>query len=138
MRRYILFFLILAFSLGTALAAEPEKEKAALAAAEGWLKYVDGEKYDDSWMEASAFFKGAVSQDQWKRTLEALRQPLGRTLSRELISKQFTTHLPGVPDGEYVIIQFRTTFQNKKSSIETVTPMKDRDGQWRVAGYYFQ
>jgi hypothetical protein len=138
MRRYVLFFLILAFSLGIAQAADSEKEKAALAAAERWLKYVDGEQYDDSWKEASAFFKGAVSQEQWKRTLEALRQPLGRTLSREFISKLFTTHLPGAPDGEYVVIQFRTTFQNKKSSIETVTPMKDRDGQWRVAGYYFQ
>jgi len=138
MRRYFFLFLILAFSLGAALAAEPEKEKAALAAAEGWLKIVDKEKYGDSWKEASAFFKGAVSQDQWKRTLEALRQPLGRIISRELISKQFTTHLPGAPDGEYVVIQFRTSFQNKKSSIETVTPMKDRDGRWRVAGYYFQ
>jgi hypothetical protein len=138
MNRYFCLFLIFALSLGTALAAEPEKEKAALDAAEGWLKYVDGEKYDDSWKEASAFFKGAVSQDQWKRTLEALRQPLGRTLSRKFISKQFTTHLPGAPDGEYVVIQFQTSFQNKRSGVETVTPMKDRDGKWRVAGYYFQ
>jgi hypothetical protein len=28
--------------------------------------------------------------------------------------------------------------QKKKSSVETITPMKDNDGVWRVAGYTIQ
>jgi hypothetical protein len=44
--------------------------------------------------------------------------------------------LPGAPDGEYVVIQYRTSFENKNDAIETVTPMKDTDGTWRVSGYY--
>jgi hypothetical protein len=40
------------------------------------------------------------------------------------------------PDGEYVVIQFEASFENKKSAIETVTPMLDKDGNWRVSGYY--
>jgi Protein of unknown function (DUF4019) len=138
MKRYILLIVILILSFGIASAGDPEKEKAGLAAAEAWLKLVDGENYKGSWKEAAAFFKNAVTQDQWERTLEALRKPLGRTLSRQLKSKQFTTALPGAPDGEYVVIEFQTSFQKKKSANETVTPMKDPDGKWRVSGYYFK
>jgi hypothetical protein len=46
--------------------------------------------------------------------------------------------LPGAPDGEYVVIQFKTAFENKKFAIETVTPMLDGDGKWRVSGYFIR
>jgi hypothetical protein len=44
--------------------------------------------------------------------------------------------LPGAPDGEYVVIQFESSFEKKKSAVETVTPMLEKDGKWRVSGYY--
>jgi hypothetical protein len=44
--------------------------------------------------------------------------------------------LPGVPDGEYVVIQFSTVLEKKAAATETVTPMKGPDGHWRVSGYY--
>ncbi|MDL1980609.1 MAG: DUF4019 domain-containing protein [Deltaproteobacteria bacterium] len=28
--------------------------------------------------------------------------------------------------------------QKKKSAIETVTPMMEKDGQWRVSGYFIR
>jgi hypothetical protein len=46
--------------------------------------------------------------------------------------------LPGAPDGEYVVIQFETSFENKKSAIETVTPMIEINGGWRVSGYFIK
>jgi predicted SnoaL-like aldol condensation-catalyzing enzyme len=67
-----------------------------------------------------------------------VRNPLGRMVSRELISKTYSQSLPGAPDGEYVVIQFATSFENKKSAIETVTPMLDSDGEWRVSGYFIK
>ena len=54
----------------------------------------------------------------------------------EVVSAEFTTKLPGAPDGEYVVIQYRTKFQNKADAIETVAPMRDQDGVFRVSGYY--
>jgi len=48
------------------------------------------------------------------------------------------TSMPGAPDGEYVVIQFESSFANKKSAVETVTPMKGEDGVWRVSGYYIK
>ena len=70
--------------------------------------------------------------------MEAVRKPLGQTVSRSLKSKQYQTVLPGAPDGEYVVIQFNTSFEHKRSAVETVTPMKDKDGKWRVSGYYIK
>jgi len=37
-----------------------------------------------------------------------------------------------------VVIQFQTSYENKKSAVETVTPMVDPDGEWRVSGYYIR
>ena len=68
----------------------------------------------------------------------AFREPLGGVLSRKLKFKQYTNTLPGAPDGEYVVIQYETSFENKESAIETITPMLDKDGKWRVSGYYIK
>jgi hypothetical protein len=59
-------------------------------------------------------------------------------VSRELISKTYAQSLPDAPDGEYVVIQFKTSFEYKNTAIETVTPMLDNDGIWRVSGYYIR
>jgi len=45
---------------------------------------------------------------------------------------------PLPPDGEYVVIQFKTSFENKKAAIETITPMLDKDGKWKVSGYFIK
>lgn len=121
-----------------AAANNPAKEKAAIAAAESWLKLVDEEKYAASWQEAAAYFKSAVSKEQLETQLKAVRKPLGKKLSRSLQNSSYATSLPGAPDGEYVVIQFNTSFENKKTAVETVTPMLDKDGKWRVSGYYIK
>ena len=79
-----------------------------------------------------------ITKDKWEQAITAVRKPLGKKLSRKLLSKTYTQSLPGAPDGEYVVIQFEASFQNKKIAIETVTPMLDKDGQWRVSGYYIK
>ena len=118
--------------------ADEMAEKKAVQASNAWLKLVDSAQYAKSWDTAAAFFRNAVSKDQWVQSLDAVRKPLGKVLKRDVKSKQYTTTLPGVPDGEYVVIQYQTSFENKKSSIETVTPMLDKDGKWHVSGYYIK
>lgn len=132
----LVFIYVLAF-LQFCLAGQ-DKEKAAVNASNAWLKLVDEGKYSKSWDEAAQYFKNAVSREQWKTSLESVRTPLGMALSRNLKSKNYTKTLPGAPDGEYVVIQYETSFQNKQHAIETVTPMMDKDGKWRVSGYYIK
>jgi hypothetical protein len=128
---------ILGFA-GCGAAENPQAETAAVAAAEAWLSLIDDQRYAEAWEQAAQLFKGAIQKEQWVRTMEAVRKPLGKTLSRELKSKQYRTTVPGAPDGEYVVIRFDASFANKKSAVETITPMRDPDGQWRVSGYYMK
>ena len=118
--------------------AEPAKEKAAVSAAEQWLSLVDEGKYGESWKEAAGYFRNAVKQEQWEQAAQAVRKPLGKLVSRKVKSTAYQTTLPGAPDGEYVVIEFATAFENKKTATETVTPMMDKDGKWRVSGYYIK
>ena len=119
---------------GNAAAAEA----AAVEAAETWLSLTDGGRYGESWDEASAYLKKVVTKNQFVQSLRGALGPFGRLISREVDSTQYATALPGAPDGEYVVIRFRSSFQNKKEAIETVTPMKEADGRWKVSGYYIR
>lgn len=121
-----------------AVAFGGEREDAAVKAAETWLALVDAGEFDESWKEAAAYFRSAVKKDDWVASLGAVRSPLGKTVSRTLKGATFATELPGAPDGEYVVIQFETAFSNKSSAVETITPMKDEDGRWRVSGYFIR
>lgn len=118
--------------------ADEMLEKNAVKAAEEWLVLVDNAEYSKSWETAAESFKTQVSKQQWRQSLSAARKPFGNFVSREIMSRQHRTTLPGAPDGQYVVIQFKTSFEGKKSSVETVTPMMDRDGKWRVSGYYIK
>jgi len=124
--------------VGISWATNVDKEKAAVNAAETWLTLVDTGKYSESWQEAAEYFRNSVEPDQWEQMLQSVRTPLGKMISRKLKTKTYKTALPGAPDGQYVVIQFETSFQNKKFAIETVTPMFDKDGRWRVSGYYIK
>ena len=110
----------------------------ALEATESWLKLVDAGKYSGSWDEGAEYFKEAMPKEKWNAALEIARKPLGNLISREVLSKSYTPQIPGAPDGEYVMITFKAFYENKKMTLETVTPMLDKDGKWRVAGYYIQ
>jgi len=132
----IIIFLIL--SALPVFAESPGKEKAAVISAEKWLDMVDAQNYAESWKEAAELFRNAVKREQWEQSLQAVRKPFGKLVTRKIKTKTYKTSLPGAPDGEYVVIEFKTSFEHKKSAIETVTPMMDKDGRWRVADYYIK
>jgi len=133
-------FLALALLLGicSAVQAQQKPKQLARQSADAWLALVDSEKYADSWQEASELFKAHVTKEQWQDALRATRDPLGKMQSRKLKSATYKTTLPGAPDGEYVVIQYESSFEHKQSAVETVTPMLDKDGKWRVSGYYIK
>lgn len=133
-RLFAVMFLLTAFA-GVAFSAN-EKEKAAADAATPWLALVDSGQYAESWFQAGSAFRGAVSKEQWKNALDSVRAPLGKMVSRQLKSATYTTKIPNVPAGEYVIIQYETNFEHASGMVETVTPMLEKDGKWKVSGYY--
>lgn len=126
------------FSSMAVSASDSKKLASALFAAKKWLALVDNEKYAESWKEASDLFKNTVQSDLWVASLKALREPLGKLISRKVKSEVYKTTLPGAPDGQYVVIEFTSSFKNKKTAVETVTPMSGKDGVWRVSGYFIK
>ena len=128
--------LLPALWISTPALATDKPEDLAAARAEAWLALVDQGHYAESWDEASKLFKGAVAREKWAETARGVRGPLGKLVSRKRTSATYAESLPGAPDGKYVVIQYATSFENKKSAVETVTPMLDPDGAWRVSGYY--
>jgi hypothetical protein len=130
--------LLLALVLLVPAAYADEKDEVAKAqrAATAWLALTDGGRYAESWDASAALFKGAMTKPNWESALKSARAPLGALKSRTLKSATFARSLPGAPDGQYVVIQFDTQFANKAAAVETVTPMREKDGSWRVSGYY--
>jgi len=129
---------LLVFAVSCSGPANPAAEQAASAAAEEWMALVDEGRYGDSWQASSELFRIAVTKEQWESSLRGVRMPLGNVVSRKVSSMQYVEELPGAPDGQYVVIQYKTSLEFKKSAVETVTPMIDKDGQWRVSGYYIK
>jgi hypothetical protein len=116
-------------------ACSQDKKTAAEGAASDWLKLVDAGNYAQSWDDADAALKSNIAKEQWQELLTRNRAPLGAPISRRLTSAEYTTQLPGAPDGQYVVIQYASNFEHNGSVIETVTPALDKDGKWRVCLY---
>jgi len=142
MRKNITLFLTVLMVAGVTTictaADNSKKEAAAIRSATNWVQLVDNGKYGESWDSSAIIFKKAISRDKWEQAMKQVRSPLGKLVSRTVKSATYATSLPGAPDGKYVVIQFETSFANKKSAVETITPMVDSDGKWHVSGYYIR
>jgi hypothetical protein len=117
--------------------AQESKER-AVNAAEAWLLLVDQEKYAESWESSASLFRERVTKDQWIQSMDSIRKTFGNVSRRAIKLQEYTTNMPGAPDGHYVIIQYDTSFEKKQSAVETITPLLDSDGQWRVSGYFIR
>jgi hypothetical protein len=132
----VLALLLAAMWAAPAAAQNDDRIEAALKASEAWLDLIDAGQYDQSWRTAADYFQNVVNRQQWDDALNKVRKPLGALDRREVVSTEYKESLPGVPDGQYVVIQYSSSFENKEDAVETVVPMKQEDGSWKVAGYY--
>jgi len=114
-----------------------ESQKNSLEAAR-WLLMVDDGKYAESYAAAAKLVHQKVTAKQWEVMFTTMRQPLGIVTSRGLKKCQEVKSLPGVPDGDYRLMLFNTSFANKREAVETVTFVKEDDGVWRAAGYFIR
>jgi len=126
------------FTAAPAPAQDADKVTKAEAAALAWLALTDAGDYPRSWDQAAGYFQASISKPNWIHAVGNVRQPLGRLISRKVRSAKYTRSLPGAPDGEYVIIQYDTQFETKDGAIETVTPLLEKDGSWKVSGYFIK
>ncbi|MFH1730284.1 MAG: DUF4019 domain-containing protein [Planctomycetota bacterium] len=118
--------------------SNPAAEKAGVEAADKWLKLMDDGKYEESWDETGEYLKAVIPKQRWTEGVAPARRVMGKLVSRTVSSTQYATTLPGAPDGEYVLVQYQTVFENKKAAVEAVTVSREKDGAWRVSGYFIR
>lgn len=116
--------MLFAASTLTVQAQETDMTKAGVAAAEQWLQTLDAGRIGQSWTESAASLRGMVTQAQWESALRQARSPFGAFQARKLVGARHTTSLPNAPAGEYVVIQYESTFAERAGVVETVVPMR--------------
>jgi hypothetical protein len=115
---------------------DDQAEGAAQIAAERWLALIDARKYPEAWEQAATLLKSQASRDVFAEDVRQARETLGAFASRALSSRSYTTHVPGAPDGEYVVVRMHARFADSLETFETITVCKGSDGVWRVGGYF--
>ncbi|GAB5489667.1 MAG: hypothetical protein Pars2KO_32370 [Parasphingorhabdus sp.] len=112
-------------------------QAASLASGKQWLGLVDNQNWSESWSSAGSFFRSKVSEKTWTSTILSVRDPLGSLKSRSILKVTEATSLPGAPDGEYEIVEFKSEFTNKSGAIETLVLMQEA-GTWKTVGYFIR
>lgn len=132
MNKLAALLVALVFSV-SCIAAESPEIRSTIA----WLGMMDSGNYAESWDASAPLFQSHVSRGDWDQALSRVRAPLGALLSREVNSTSQHASLPGVPDGEYLVVTFKTRFENKESVTETVT-LSRVGSEWLPVGYFIK
>lgn len=113
-------------------------EDAAKKSAASWLALVDAGQYGQSWDQASQIFKSKVKKDQWVAMVKQAREPLGKLKSRSFEGFRHLKNPPNAPEGDYIVMQYSAAFAKTPSATETLSLIQEKDGEWRVAGYWIK
>ncbi|WOO41283.1 DUF4019 domain-containing protein [Rubellicoccus peritrichatus] len=134
-------FLVFIFSTFHLAHAVADREIAAKEAALAWLPLIDEEKYAEALEITAPQFREEMKKEDWVSGLGQVRQPLG-SVDKRILQRLFATPvLPGGPEGDYVIVNFRTSFVGREEAVDEIVVMsasQDADGSdlWQVVGYY--
>lgn len=118
--------------------SNPAAESAGTEAANKWLPLLDEGKDAECWDEVGSYLKAMIPQQRWREQVPPQRRVMGKLVSRAVDSTQYATTLPGMPDGEYVMVQYKTVFEKKKAAGEGVLVSQEKDGTWRVIAYFIR
>lgn len=117
---------------------DEKQAMAAKAAAADFLQLVDADRFAESWQQSASLLKEKITEDQWVEQLTKTRRIAGAHKSRSQEEITYSTGAKDSPEGEYILLIYASSFENKAEVKEMVTVMHDSDQRWRVAGYFIQ
>jgi len=79
--------------------ASPDAVTPEVATANVWLEQLDAQNWNENWKGTGKLFQSNLTQEQWTKTAQAVREPLGAIISRNILGVTKTATLPGAPDG---------------------------------------
>ncbi len=134
-RRIFIALIAILVVTGPALATPPVED--AVAASEAWLKLIDAKDYAGGWKNAASVFQQGMSQADATKRIQSVRDRLGALKTRTYDAATLTKSLPGMPDGDYAIVRFQSSFENKAEALESLTLVSE-GGTWKVGGYFIK
>src|ERR1700726_3785995 len=81
-----------------------------------WLHLVDNAKYKEAYDLEAEDVRGSRTKEEFGRFMETRRTPFGRARSRVGMGTARFKKVAGRPDGEYVSVLFKTSFEHKGSA----------------------
>lgn len=107
----------------------------AAEAARKELHLIDQGQYKESWLKGDELFQKITSKEEWIHILKDMREPLG-TVKQRALKRETPAYDPkGLPDGEYMIIEYLTSFEKGAQAEERMTLRRGSDSQWRMLTY---
>ena len=136
LRTFCAVALLGAALLTTFAYAQDPRASAAQTAARLFLAFTDKGDAKASWESAGKQFQNGINSVRWAVALDQVRTPVGAVVDRAMVSTEFLRTFPGAPSaGDYVIVQYRTSFAKLTGARESLTLEREADGVWRVIGY---
>ena len=111
---------MLTISLPLPVGAESSSDHLSAQEAVSFLELMDQARYDDAWLSMSTLFQTLNNQPQWQNRQQTIRAAYGALSSRQLDRISYRQTYTLSPDGEYVVVQFDSSFTNKADTFETV------------------
>ncbi len=134
----LILSILLVISLVSVENAQAESVAKAHEAAKSWLVLQDDGDYARSWERLSDHVHETMSKRKWEEGAVSERARLGKVISRRFKSAEFTHTVPGLPDGDYLVLQYESLFENKIKALETVVPFRETSDSWRVMAYFIK
>lgn len=88
--------------------------------ANNYLELLDQNRFEDAWLAMSKLFQALNNRAQWQNRQKVLRTAYGSLVSRQFLRITDRQSYSYSPDGSYVIVQYKSVFQNKDDTFETI------------------
>lgn len=88
--------------------------------ASSYLELLDQRHYEDAWLAMSPFFQALNDQAQWQSRQQVIRSAYGSLVSRQLFRISYRKSYSLSPDSRYMLVQYKSIFQDKAVTNETV------------------
>lgn len=128
----------------TGLHAVADREIQAKETALTWLALIDEGKYAEALDQADPHLRESIERQAWVDGLTQVRKPLGQADSRRLLRLFATTLLPEAPEGDYVVVNFRTRYALREDPMNEIIVLSAQEDTpydnptWKVIGFYLE
>lgn len=108
--------------------------KQAITAAEQFALTIDAGSFAVAYSRASPLLQMAQDEADFIIDMKRARKLLGPVQQRQLTALRSVGIYPRLPDGDYLIVQFKARTRHKNKASEIIL-LKQQNGTWLVVDY---